>query len=237
MAEEIIYSGKSKIVLKSEEPDTFIIRYKDSATAFNGEKKDEIEGKGKLNAEISNLIFEYLMENGVQTHLIRQIDDISVLVKRVEIVPVEVIIRNIAAGGFSKKYGIAEGMNLKNIVIEYCYKSDELGDPMMNETQITAIGLATQEELEQMRQQALKINLLLIDLFDKAGILLADFKLEFGRSKGEIILSDEISPDSCRLWDKETGQKLDKDLFRRDLGSLIDGYTEVLGRLKNVRSI
>jgi phosphoribosylaminoimidazole-succinocarboxamide synthase len=233
----ILYEGKSKIICVGRDDDNLIIRYKDTATAFNGEKKAELSGKGKLNAAISNLLYAYLAENGVETHLVEVIDDTSVLVKKAEIVMVEVIIRNVAAGSFSKKYGVAEGTALKNTVIEFSLKSDELGDPMINESQITAIGLAAKEELEELTRQAFRINELLCALFMKAGIRLIDFKLEFGRCGGKLILCDEISPDSCRLWDVDTDKKLDKDRFRRDLGNVLDGYQDVLRRLQNVRQI
>ena len=242
MSENILYEGKSKVVCQGPDSDSYIIRYKDTATAFNGEKKEDISGKGKLNSAISNLIFEYLMKNGIETHLIKVIDDTSAVVKKCEIVMVEVIVRNIAAGSFSKKYGVPEGTALKNITTEFSLKSDELGDPMINDSQITAIGIATADELSFMRQQALKINELLCALFIKMGIKLVDFKLEFGRvtsggsvtSGGKIILCDEISPDSCRFWDAATNKKLDKDVFRRDLGDVLEGYREVLKRLQSV---
>jgi len=234
MSEKILYEGKSKIVCEGPDRETYIIRYKDTATAFNGEKKEDLAGKGVLNSAISNLIFEYLMKNGVETHLIKVIDDTSALVKKAEIVMVEVIVRNIAAGSFSKKYGVPEGTALKNITTEFSLKSDALGDPMINDSQITAIGIATESELNFMREQALKINGLLCAMFIKMGIKLVDFKLEFGRAGGKIILCDEISPDSCRFWDAKTNQKLDKDVFRRDLGDVLEGYREVLRRLQNV---
>lgn len=230
----ILYEGKSKLVCRGADENSLLIRYKDTATAFNGEKKEELVGKGRLNAEISNIIYEYLTANGVKTHLLKIIDATSVLVKKAAIIMVEVIVRNAAAGSFAQKYGVPEGAALNNTVVEFSYKSDELGDPMINQSQITAIGLATEEELDEMAGQALKINALLSSLLEKAGIRLVDFKLEFGRSGGEIILCDEISPDSCRLWDLETGEKLDKDRFRRDLGNVLDGYQEVLERLKKV---
>lgn len=229
-----LYEGKSKIVFEGETPDSCIIRYKDTATAGNGLKKEDLPGKGKLNARISNIIFEYLAENGVKTHLIKIIDDTTVLVKKAEIVPVEVIVRNVAAGSFSKKYGVEEGTPLNNTVIEYSLKSDELGDPMINDCQLTAIGAATQKELDSLKASALRIDELMTELFAKAGIKLIDFKLEFGRADGEIILCDEISPDSCRLWDAETDRKMDKDRFRRDLGNVLDGYRDVLARLEKV---
>lgn len=234
---DILYEGKSKLICRGHDENTYIIRYKDTATAFNGEKKEELSGKGKLNAEISNILYEYLSENGVKTHLIKVIGETSVLVRKAEIIKVEVIVRNIAAGGFSKKYGVPEGTALNNTIVEFCLKSDALGDPMINESQITAVGIATQEELDEISAQALKINGLLCGLFEKAGIRLVDFKLEFGRAGGELILCDEISPDSCRLWDMNTGEKLDKDRFRRNLGNVLEGYKDVLRRLKDVRQI
>lgn len=227
-----LYEGKSKIVYEGEQPGTCVIAYKDTATAGNGAKKEDLPGKGKLNAAISNIIFEYLMKNGVKTHLLKVIDDTTVLVKHAEIVPVEVIVRNVAAGSFSKKYGVAEGTPLKNKVVEFSLKSDELGDPMINDCQLTAIGAATQAELDELRAASLRIDELMTTLFAKAGIKLIDFKLEFGRADGELLLCDEISPDSCRLWDAETDRKMDKDRFRRDLGNVLDGYRDVLARLK-----
>ena len=229
---EKLYEGKSKVVYSSEEPGTCIIKYKDTATAGNGVKKEDLPGKGKLNAEISNIIFDYLMKNGVKTHLIKVIDETTVLAKKAEIVMVEVIVRNIAAGSFSKKYGVPEGSPLKNTVVEFSYKSDELGDPMINDSQITAIGLATQEELDELRAMSKRINELMTELFAKGGVRLVDFKLEFGRlADGTIILADEISPDTCRFWDATTGAHLDKDLFRRDMGGEADAYQEVMKRL------
>lgn len=229
----MLYEGKSKIVYEGEDPKTCVIKYKDTATAGNGAKKEDLPEKGKLNAEISNIIFKYLMANGIKTHLIKVIDETSVLVKKAEIVMVEVIVRNVAAGSFSKKYGVPEGTALKNTVVEFSYKSDELGDPMINDSQITALGIATQAELDQLKEMSLKIDQLMIDLFAKAGIKLIDFKLEFGRVDGELILCDEISPDSCRLWDAKTNKKMDKDRFRRDMGGVMEGYKEVLSRLEN----
>lgn len=234
---DILYEGKSKQVFRGRDEGTCLIRYKDTATAFNGEKKEELSGKGRLNAEISNLLYTYLAENGIKTHLVEILNETDVLVRKADIIMVEVIIRNVAAGSFSKKYGVPEGAELKNTVVEFSLKSDKLGDPMINESQITALGLATKEELEYMSEKALEINRLLYPLFEKAGIRLVDFKLEFGRSGGEILLCDEISPDSCRLWDLESGEKLDKDRFRRDLGNVLGGYAEVLRRLKDVRQI
>ncbi len=231
---EKLYEGKSKIVYEGEDADTCVIKYKDTATAGNGAKKEDLPGKGKLNAEISNIIFKYLMDNGVKTHLLKVIDDTTVLVKKAEIVSVEVIVRNVAAGSFSKKYGVAEGTPLKNTVVEFSLKSDELGDPMINDCQITALGVATEEELGELKTQALLVDDLLTKLFERIGIRLIDFKLEFGRSNGELMLCDEISPDSCRLWNVADNEKMDKDRFRRDLGNVLDGYTEVLNRLKSL---
>jgi len=232
--EKLLYEGKSKIIYPGADNNTLVIRYKDTATAFNGEKKEELAGKGTLNAAISNLIYSFLARHGIETHLVRVIDETTVLVKKADIVMVEVIVRNIAAGSFSTKYGIAEGTVLKNTSVEFCLKSDSLGDPMINRNQITAIGIATEDELDDMISQALKINELLCGLFEAASIKLIDFKLEFGRCDGRIILCDEISPDSCRLWDKESDEKMDKDRFRRDMGNVIDAYKDVLRRLQNV---
>ena len=209
------------------------VKYKDTATAGNGVKKEDLPGKGKLNAAISNIIFDYLMKNGIKTHLLKVIDETTVLAKKAEIVMVEVIVRNIAAGSFSKKYGVPEGSPLKNTVVEFSYKSDELGDPMINDSQITAIGLATQDELDELRAMSKRINELMTELFAKGGVRLVDFKLEFGRTDEGLVLCDEISPDSCRLWDMETNKKLDKDRFRRDLGDVLGGYRDVLERLKS----
>lgn len=231
---DILYEGKSKIVCRGEDDDSLLIKFKDTATALNGKKMEELSGKGILNAEISNIIFAYLSRNGIKTHLIKTIDESSVLVNKAKIIMVEVIVRNIAAGGFSTKYGIPENTALNNTIVEFCLKSDELNDPMINESQITAIGIASKTELDHLTETALRINTLLSDLFDKIGIILVDFKLEFGRTNQGIVLCDEISPDSCRLWDKKTNKKLDKDRFRRDLGDVLDGYREVLRRLQNV---
>jgi phosphoribosylaminoimidazole-succinocarboxamide synthase len=237
MTNGALYEGKSKSVYPGEHDDDCLIRFRDTATAFNGEKKEELRGKGRLNAEFSNLIFEFLSENGIQTHWIKVVDETAILAKKAEIIMVEVVVRNLAAGSFSKKYGVPEGTALKNIVVEFSFKSDEHGDPLMNESQITALGLAARVELEEMSRQALKINGLLSGLFAQAGIRLVDFKLEFGRYKGGIILCDEITPDSCRFWDAETGEKLDKDRFRLNLGGVLEGYQNVLGRIKRVRQV
>ncbi|MDR1206748.1 MAG: phosphoribosylaminoimidazolesuccinocarboxamide synthase [Peptococcaceae bacterium] len=234
MTSGALYEGKSKTVYPGEREDECLIRFRDTATAFNGEKKEELQGKGRLNAEFSNLVFEFLAKNGVQTHLIKVVDETSILAKKAEIVMVEVVVRNLAAGSFSKKYGVPEGTALRNTVLEFSLKSDEYGDPMMNETQITALGLAAQAELDEMSRQALRINGLLSGLLARAGIKLVDFKLEFGRYQGGIILCDEITPDSCRFWDAGTHEKLDKDRFRLNLGGVLEGYQNVLGRVRDV---
>lgn len=234
---EVLYEGKTKAIYPGPNEESLLLRFTDNATAFNGEKKAVLPGKGKLNAAISNLIYIYLMENGVETHLINAVDDVTVLVKKADIVMVEVIVRNLAAGSFTKKYGVPEGTPLQNTTVEFSLKNDSLGDPVINGNHITALGLATRPELEVMTSQAAKINKLLQTLFTQAGITLVDFKLEFGRCGGKLILCDEISPDSCRLWDMKTNQKLDKDRFRRDLGGVLDSYREILRRLQNVRQI
>ena len=231
MKKELLYEGKAKIVYKGEKEGTCIIEYKDTATAFNGEKKEDIQGKGELNNGITNTIFKMLGENGIPTHFIEEIDNTSILVKQVEIVPLEVIVRNVAAGSFSKKYGVPEGSALKSPILEFCYKDDSLGDPMLNNSHILALGLATEKELETLAELTMKINLLLIAFFEKANLKLIDFKIEFGRYNGEILLADEISPDTCRLWDKDTNEKLDKDRFRRNMGNVIDAYQEVSRRI------
>jgi len=239
---EALIHGKSKIVYQNHghnengSDTSLIIKFTDAITAGNGAKKADIAGKGRLNAEISQILFEYLADfGGIASHFIQAVGDGEMLVKQAEIIPIEVIVRNTAAGGFSRKYGVAEGTALDNVIIEFCRKSDELGDPMMNESQITAIGLASVAELDEMRRQALRINEVLLQLFSHANIRLVDFKLEFGRCGGQIILCDEISPDSCRLWDAETGERLDKDRFRHDLGDVLKGYQEVLDRLQYAR--
>ena len=237
---ELLYEGKTKSIYSSPEKENYIIRFTDTVTALNGERKEELPGKGQLNAAISNLIYAHLGKHGVKTHFIKQLDETSILVRKAEIIKAECIVRNIAAGSFSKKYGVPEGTKLKNTVVEFSLKNDELNDPMMNESQITAIGLASKQELKGMNRLALRINKLLTILFLKAGIKLIDFKIEFGRCalktidadyKSELILCDEISPDSCRLWDADTNERMDKDRFRMDLGGVLNGYRDVLAKL------
>lgn len=232
---EMLYEGKAKKVYSTDIEGTYIVQYKDDATAFNGVKKGTIVGKGIVNNKMSNIIFKMLESKGIPTHYIEELSDRETLVKSVEIVPLEVIIRNVAAGSFSKRYGVEEGTHLKSTILEFSYKNDELGDPLINNSHILAIGLATQEEIDKIESLALKINECLIDFFSKLNIRLIDFKLEFGKYKGDIILADEISPDTCRLWDMKTNDHLDKDRFRRDLGSVEEAYQEVFRRITDER--
>ncbi|MEZ4357696.1 MAG: phosphoribosylaminoimidazolesuccinocarboxamide synthase [Eubacteriales bacterium] len=228
---EQIYEGKAKKVFKTDDEGLFIVDYKDDATAFNGVKKGTIVGKGVINNKVSNHLFKLLEKNGIPTHYVEELSDRETLVKKVEIVPVEVIVRNIAAGSLAQRIGYPEGTKLKSTVLEYCYKSDELGDPMINDYHIAAMGIATKEEMDTIAKYSLKVNEVLSKYLDDLGIELIDFKLEFGRNNGKIILADEISPDTCRFWDKKTGEKLDKDRFRRDLGKVEEAYQEILHRL------
>ena len=227
-----IYEGKAKRIFKTENEDEVLVFYKDDATAFNGEKKASISSKGILNNTISSIIFEMLNDNGIKTHFVKKISDREQICKKVEIVPLEVIVRNIAAGSMAKRYGVEEGRELKTPVFEISYKKDELGDPLMNDYHAIALGIATREELDYIYGEAKKVNELLSKFFLDQGIKLVDFKLEFGKCNGEIILADEVSPDTCRLWDIKTGEKLDKDRFRRELGDLVEGYTKVLNRIQ-----
>lgn len=228
---EMLYEGKAKKVYKTDDPDCYIVDYKDDATAFNGEKKGTIEQKGIVNNRVSNHLFKLLESKGVETHFVKEISDRETIVKKVSIVPLEVIVRNIAAGSLSKRLGLPEGTKLAKTVLEYSYKDDALGDPMINDYHVFAMELATEEELETIANTAFKINEILSDYLKDLGIELIDFKLEFGRYQGRIILADEISPDTCRFWDTKTGEKLDKDRFRRDMGGVEDAYQEVLKRL------
>ena len=228
---DMLYEGKAKKVYLTDDPDALIVDYKDDATAFNGLKKGSISGKGVVNNRMSNLIFKMLERNGVPTHLIEEISDRETVVKKVSIVPLEVIVRNVAAGSFSKRFGVEEGKQLSSPTLEFCYKNDDLGDPMINDYQIYALNLATREEIEKISQLTFKINSLLCAFFKEIGIKLIDFKIEFGRYHGDVILADEISPDTCRLWDINTNEKLDKDRFRRDLGNVEGAYEEVFKRL------
>ncbi len=230
-----IYEGKAKTLYEGPEPGTVIVHFKDDATAFNAEKKAVIEGKGVLNQRISEYLFTKLNELGLPTHFIRSLNMREQLVREVEIIPLEVIVRNVAAGSLAKRLGIDEGTVLPRSIIEFCYKNDALGDPMVSEEHITAFGWATPMELDDIMHMSIRINDFLTGLFLGIGIKLVDFKIEFGRlfenDMMRIVLADEISPDSCRLWDMKTNQKLDKDVFRRDLGNLVDAYQEVARRL------
>ena len=227
-----IYEGKAKKVFATDDPDVVLVDYKDDATAFNGLKKGTITGKGVINNRVTNFLMQMLEKNGIPTHYIEEISDRETLVKKVDIVPLEVIVRSIAAGSLSKRLGVPEGTKLKKTVIEYCYKNDDLGDPMVNEYHIAAMGWATEEEVKLIAGYSLKINKLLSSFLKQSNIELIDFKLEFGKtSDGTIVLADEISPDTCRFWDSKTHEKLDKDRFRRDLGGVEDAYQEILKRL------
>ena len=227
-----MYEGKAKKVFATDNPDYCIVSYKDDATAFNGLKKGTILGKGAINNRVTNHLMRLLEKNGVPTHLVEELNDRETLVKKVSIVPLEVIVRNIAAGSLSKRLGLPEGVKMGSTVLEYCYKNDDLGDPMVNEYHILAMGWATKEELDLIASYSFKINQVLSDYLKEANIELIDFKLEFGKTKdGQIVLADEISPDTCRFWDSTTHEKLDKDRFRRDLGGVEDAYQEIMRRL------
>jgi phosphoribosylaminoimidazole-succinocarboxamide synthase len=228
-----LYEGKAKAVYATENPDQVVIEYTDRATAFNGLKKEEIADKGELNAKITAHLFKLLEEKGIPTHFLAA-EDKEILAKKLDIVMVEVIVRNIVAGSLATRVGMPEGTPLKTPIMEYCYKNDELGDPMINNTHIAAMGLATREEMDQIEAMAWKINDILREYMGTIGIDLIDFKLEFGRYKGTILLGDEISPDTCRFWDKATGEKMDKDRFRRDMGGVGDAYRKVLCRLQGL---
>ena len=231
---EMLYEGKAKKVYKTDDENVYIVEYKDDATAFNGLKKGTIAGKGVINNRMSNLMFRLLEEKGIPTHYIQELSDRETAVRKVEIVPLEVIVRNIAAGSFSKRYGVPEGSPLNCTILEYSYKNDELGDTLINDYHAIALGLATKEELDEIAAMTFAVNDALREIFEKVGIILVDFKIEFGRCPalgGKIILADEISPDTCRLWDAETKEKLDKDRFRRDLGGVEEAYNEVFNKL------
>ena len=229
---ELLYEGKAKKVFKTENPEYLIVHYKDDATAFNGLKKGTIAGKGAINNKMSNLLMQRFEKNGIPTHFVKELSDRETLVKKVDIVPLEVIIRNIAAGSFSKRYGVPEGFVFDTPTIEFSYKNDELEDPLMDEYHAIAIKLATKEEIETIKKYAFSINEQLKAFWAECGVTLVDFKLEFGKvADGSIVLADEISPDTCRFWDSETGEKLDKDRFRRDLGGVEDAYAEIMKRL------
>lgn len=232
---EFLYEGKAKRVYRTADPHRYIVEYKDTATAFDGLKKEDLAGKGVLNNSIAALFFTMLQNAGIPTHFEQKLSEREMLVKALQIIPVEVIVRNIVAGSLSKRLGLAEGTPLASTILEFNLKNDELHDPMLNQYHIRAMELAAPQELARMEELALQINELLRPFLEKRGIILVDFKLEFGRFKGEIFLGDEISPDTCRFWDTASGEKLDKDRFRRDLGGVTDAYAEVLRRLLEVK--
>ncbi|MGN0621760.1 MAG: phosphoribosylaminoimidazolesuccinocarboxamide synthase [Porcipelethomonas sp.] len=228
---EQLYEGKAKKVYATNNPDYVIVDYKDDATAFNGEKKGTITGKGAINNKMTNFMFKLLEKEGVPTHLVEEISDRETIVKKVEIVPLEVIVRNVAAGSFSKKLGIEEGTPLKQPTLEFSYKNDDLGDPFINKYYALGLDLATEKEIEDITKYAFKVNEFMLGFFKEIGIDLIDFKIEFGRFHDQIILADEISPDTCRFWDSKTHEKLDKDRFRRDLGGVEEAYQEMIKRV------
>ena len=229
---EQLYEGKAKKVFKTDDENLYIVDYKDDATAFNGLKKGQIAGKGVVNNKMSNFLMQIMEKNGIPTHFVEEISDRETVVKRVEIVPLEVIIRNIAAGSFSKRFGVEEGKKLNCTTLEYCLKNDDLGDPMINDYQIIAIGAATKEDLDTIADLTFKVNDVLKAYFESINIELVDFKIEFGKTPdGQIILADEISPDTCRFWDSKTHEKLDKDRFRRDMGGVEEAYHEMIKRV------
>ncbi|MDE5834117.1 MAG: phosphoribosylaminoimidazolesuccinocarboxamide synthase [Ruminococcus sp.] len=230
--QEQLYEGKAKKVYATNDPDLVIVDYKDDATAFNGEKKGTISGKGVVNNRMTNFMFKMLEKEGVPTHLVEEISDRETIVKKVSIVPLEVIVRNVAAGSFSKRMGVEEGRKLLTPILEFSYKNDDLGDPFINDYYALALGLATKEEIDTIAKYAFKVNEFMINFFKGLNIDLIDFKIEFGKtSDGTIILADEISPDTCRFWDSTTHEKLDKDRFRRDMGGVEEAYQEIMKRL------
>ncbi len=230
---KLLYEGKAKKVFETENPELLIVSYKDDATAFNGLKKGTIQGKGVINNRMSNALMRLLASKGIPTHFVEELSERDTLVKKVQIVPLEVIIRNISAGSFAKHYGVEEGIVFDKPTIEFSYKNDELGDPLLNDYHALALKLATPEEIDTIKDYSFRINEALKEFWLSCGVTLVDFKLEFGRlADGTIVLADEISPDTCRLWDSATGKKLDKDRFRRDLGGVEDAYQEIMGRLE-----
>ena len=229
---EQLYEGKAKKVYTTTDPELLIVAYKDDATAFNGQKKGSIAGKGVINNQMSNRLMQRIEKSGIPTHFVRELSERETLVKKVTIVPLEVIVRNISAGSFSKRYGLEEGVQFDEPTIEFSYKNDELGDPLLNTFHAKALHLATDEEINTIKKYSFKVNEVLKNFWAECGVTLVDFKLEFGRlSDGTVVLADEISPDTCRLWDSTTGEKLDKDRFRRDLGGVEEAYAEIMKRL------
>ena len=229
---EQLYEGKAKKVFATEDPNLCIVDYKDDATAFNGQKKGTIAGKGVVNNRMSNFMFQLLEKHGVKTHFVEELSDRETVVKKVEIVPLEVIIRNLSAGSFAKRFGVEEGIEFAQPTIEFSYKNDDLGDPLINDYHAMALGLATQEEIDTIKAMAFKVNEVMKEYFKQLDVILVDFKLEFGKTPdGEILLADEISPDTCRFWDINTHEKLDKDRFRRDMGGVEEAYAEMMKRI------
>ena len=229
---QLLYEGKAKRLYATEDPDILFVEYKDSATAFNGEKKEEIAGKGVLNNRITTLLFEKLQEKGIASHFVKRLSDHEQLVRKVDIIPIELVVRNIVAGSLAQRLGLEEGTPLKRPIVEFYYKNDDLGDPHISTEHIDVLGIATHEEVQALYDGGLKVNDVLRPIFEDVGVELIDFKLEFGRDRdGNVLLADEISPDTCRLWDAKTKQKLDKDVFRRNLGSLTESYEIILTRL------
>lgn len=234
-----LYEGKAKRLYTTDDPNVLRMEYKDEATAFNAEKKAEFENKGKLNKAITLAMYRMLEAKGVETHLVADVDEVNLDVQAVDILMVEVIVRNIAAGSFCKRMGVDEGLIFQSPIVEFSYKSDELGDPLINTDYARELGLATPEECAELKEKALVVNSVMIDFFMQCGLKLVDFKIEFGRTKDgtdKIVLADEISPDTCRLWDIETGEKMDKDRFRQDLGGVMEGYEEVLKRIASLEA-
>ena len=230
--QKLLYEGKAKKVYATHDPKLLIVAYKDDATAFNGQKKGTIHGKGAINNRMTNLLMDRLEREGIPTHLVEELSGRETLVKKVSIIPVEVIVRNIAAGSFSKRYGVEEGVVFDAPTLEFSYKNDDLGDPLLNDDHALALGLASREELALIRKYSLNVNRLLRKIWGACGITLVDFKVEFGRLEdGTVVLADEISPDTCRLWDSKTLERMDKDRFRRDLGGVEEAYVQVMNRL------
>ena len=232
---EMMYEGKAKQVFLTDNPEEVIVRFKDDATAFNAQKKGQVDKKGEMNNAITTLIFEYLNTKGIPTHFIKNLNEREQLVRKVDIIPLEMVVRNYSAGSMAQRLGVEEGIPCPTTIFDICYKKDELGDPLINDYHAVFLGAATFDDLEKMYELTAEINDILKDLFDKMNIILVDFKIELGKtSDGKIILADEISPDTCRLWDKDTKKKLDKDRFRRDLGEVTEAYEEIYNRLKNL---
>ncbi|WP_377891747.1 phosphoribosylaminoimidazolesuccinocarboxamide synthase [Alkalihalobacillus sp. R86527] len=230
--QEMLYEGKAKKIYATEDPEVVHVEYKDSATAFNGEKKATITGKGRLNNEITSLLFDHLKEAGIESHFIEKVSETEQLVKRVTIVPLEVVVRNVAAGSFSRRTGVDEGKLLKQPLVEFYYKNDDLGDPLLTIDHVLELELADEDTIQDLKERALHVNDRLQSYFLERDVTLVDFKLEFGVTpSGELMLADEISPDTCRLWDRKTNEKLDKDVFRRDIGNLTEAYEKILTRL------